>query len=838
MTPWRVLLLDTKRSNPNHYIYLAIEKALRQNEGVEVVVAADYRTAVLDAYRHQCNLFIAFDGEELDRAIVARVAEACGRSVLWVTEDPYERRVNEANADLFDLVFSNDSGSVSGYAQKGRTLVFAADPGFHFHPVPEADRDHYLYDLFFAGTAWPNRSQFLAALQQQLPDIRLKLALPSNPYIPPPELDMEPSAYSWRTPNTEFAKFANRSRAVLTLHRAFSSSGNDPVAHTPGPRFFEVALAGGFQLVDMSLPEIRVQDFYEEGREYVGFSNANDCTEKLAYYLSHPDERLAIARRAQQKTQQLHLYSHRVATLLADVQRLTQPATLVAEPALVDAPPMATAPKRRRILVVSHNTTGVAPYGGVEVYQESVRKALKGDHEFWFYTPDRTVKPFGRAYNLRDETLAIVETVSFDDGLDPALMTCPRREAAFSDVLQRYAIDVVHFQHLIGHPPSLPLLTAPLGIRSIFSLHDYHGICARFNLIDYRGVYCNIAELPVETCDVCLNACEGAAAGSQQRRRAFLGRVLDQIDVLHANTAGVAKLFTDIYPELQGAGKIQVNGVPMPRDDELAALADSAPRTGPLRVAIPGNFTRNKGGNELIHAINQLRFDEVEFDILGPVADEYLPVLDVLKIPNLHVHGAYAPGSLQRLLQGHDVSIHFSIWPETYCISLSEAWAAGLVPVVADIGALGERVQHGINGFKVPLCEAGSLVHVIRNLIGDRERLAVLRKHILSAELCQHDDHMRWLSSLYTSLMRQSASTSTTTQPPRGNTIRDFGTLLVDPRWLIPPTGLTVSGGGTAPLAPVVPASRARRAWRFYRTHGLRRTIKRLIQAIERRMER
>lgn len=139
----------------------------------------------------------------------------------------------------------------------------------------------------------------------------------------------------------------------------------------------------------------------------------------------------------------------------------------------------------------------------------------------------------------------------------------------------------------------------------------------------------------------------------------------------------------------------------MPRADVLATERREASVDGPLRIAVPGNFTRNKGGNELVHAFNQLRDDDVQIDILGPVAAEYEPILDVLKIPNLHVHGPYAPGSLPRLLRDHDVSIHFSIWPETYCISLSEAWAAGLVPIVADIGALGERVNDRVNGLKV-----------------------------------------------------------------------------------------------------------------------------------------
>ena len=72
----RVLLLDTKRSNPNHYICLAIERALRASPVVSVVVKADYLSAIDAAIENECNLLLAFDGEELDRDIVGR-ARSC-----------------------------------------------------------------------------------------------------------------------------------------------------------------------------------------------------------------------------------------------------------------------------------------------------------------------------------------------------------------------------------------------------------------------------------------------------------------------------------------------------------------------------------------------------------------------------------------------------------------------------------------------------------------------------------------------------------------------------------------------------------------------------------------
>ena len=41
---WRICLLDTKEQNPNHYIVLAIEAALKDHDQVELVRARPTRT--------------------------------------------------------------------------------------------------------------------------------------------------------------------------------------------------------------------------------------------------------------------------------------------------------------------------------------------------------------------------------------------------------------------------------------------------------------------------------------------------------------------------------------------------------------------------------------------------------------------------------------------------------------------------------------------------------------------------------------------------------------------------------------------------------------------------
>ncbi|WP_333873881.1 glycosyltransferase family protein [Methylobacter sp.] len=737
---WRVLLLDTKKSNPNHYICLAIKEAFEAHPQTEKIVKADYGNAITRALANNCNLFVAFDGEEVERGICARLATLCGTSLLWVTEDPYENSINQVNADLFDLIFTNNSSSVNTYGQKGRHLPFAASPYIHFHETRFEQNDDFLYDLFFVGTAWPNRVEFIKRLQSSLAGLKVKIALPYNPHIPAPKLNMAPSAYLWKTPNSEFAKFSNRSRVTLTLHRDFSASGNISAAQTPGPRLFEVALAGGFQLIDMSLPE--VTEYFDEDTQFAGFHTPEECIEKLKFFLSNPDKRIAIAKAAQERALNAHLYSHRIDTIYSEVAKLDKPKQSHIHN------------QRPNVLFVTHNILNVQPYGGVEVYQQEIINSLKERFRFFVYSVDRTALPLGKKYTLYDEDMAVIQSHNFDNDIDDTVLSCPNRERKFSEILSLLEIDLVHFQHLIGHVPSLPFITKALGIPSVASLHDYYAICRHFNLIGYQGGYCNVTALPPVSCDICLNAMDNAATGSQAVRRAFFGRVLEQVDVLHANTDSVAALFKAMFPNLRLSNQLQIYGIPMPADSAVDPIKNHVRSSDPIHIAIIGNFTKNKGADVLIHALNQMRDDPVQFHVFGTVTEPYATLFGRLAYPNVKIHGEFQAGSIVDRLKATSLSLHLSIWPETYCITLSEAWRAGVVPIVSDIGALGERVTHDINGFKVPIGEPGAVVDILRQLIAQPDRIEKIRSQINPGLFASNEGHMSWLEGLYGKLLQ------------------------------------------------------------------------------------
>ena len=61
-------------------------------------------------------------------------------------------------------------------------------------------------------------------------------------------------------------------------------------------------------------------------------------------------------------------------------------------------------------------------------------------------------------------------------------------------------------------------------------------------------------------------------------------------------------------------------------------------------------------------------------------------------------HGAYERDDLPKRLSDIEPSFTLisSIWPETYCHTLTESWMAGIPVLASDIGVLRERIdRHG-----------------------------------------------------------------------------------------------------------------------------------------------
>jgi glycosyltransferase involved in cell wall biosynthesis/spore maturation protein CgeB len=737
---YRVLLLDTKVHNPNHYICLAIQRALQEIPCIEIVVKSDLSNAISEAIQQNCNLFFAFDGEALDHNICARVAAICGLSMLWVTEDPYELSVNIVNSNIFDLVFTNDSSCVDAYGKKGRHLPLAGVMDFHFIPI-QYNLDALRYDLFFAGTAWPNRVKLVNQLLDESlggRSIKAKIALPTNEHLPAVNLSLPKSQYNWRTSPIDFARFANLSLTTLVLPRIFSSSGNREFAETPPPRLFEAALAGTVQLVQSNLVEAEL--YFEEGKDFLYFDSAENLIDKVNLLRKDISWRNQIAKSAQDKALTQHCYKHRMEYALKELTSLENTLN-PSDGKLVTRP---------RVLFIVHNVIGNGNFGGVEVYLKQISSVMGNDFEFYFYVPNRLNASLSNL--LLDQEGIIIQEYVFSSQPSSWDLSCEQREGVFSEILRKFKISVVHFQHLIGHVPSLVEIAKAVGVPTVMTFHDYHQVCHNFTLRSFKGTYCHPDEISLSQCDVCLFDVYKILPGAQATRRAYFDNILAKVDQLIFNTQGCFELTAKIYPAVNKHSQVTI--LPVPLNQTVVPSADNALKPGHLKVAILGNFIPHKGSNTILRAIPLLMPYNIEFHVFGNLIEEYKWVPEAKDYQAMRFYGGYQPGKLPPELYSCHVSLHLSDWPETYCLTLSEAWDSGLIPVVTDIGALGERVTDGVNGLKIPPDSEGALVQALLRLYESPKLLRELRKNLGSAPISRCDDHVSGLNKIYSSLAK------------------------------------------------------------------------------------
>jgi glycosyltransferase involved in cell wall biosynthesis len=366
---------------------------------------------------------------------------------------------------------------------------------------------------------------------------------------------------------------------------------------------------------------------------------------------------------------------------------------------------MTTKPK---ILFVAHNSVLSSSFGGVEAYMNTLCKYLKSDYDVYWYVP--YLGDDGVGVQLIDPDKQSAKTILLKTAFENWQLSDPEREAAFAKVLQDLDIQLVHFHHLAGHPPSLVRVAKEIGARTVFTFHDYYSLCHVSNLINFEGKYCHPDSIPISSCDTCLNKKYSILPGSQLIRREYWDSLFKYLDGLIFNTRGGFDLVSKIYPEVASHPNVEI----LPVAIEEVVRPKLPPKTSDeLKVAILGNLNHHKGADVIIEAIEQLAKENISFHFFGEIDSAYDEKLALSNNPQIFRYGKYPQGKLPRELFSCDVSLHASICPETYGLTLSEAWGAGLVPITSDIGALGERVIDGVNGLKVDVGSSAALINAI-----------------------------------------------------------------------------------------------------------------------------
>lgn len=406
--------------------------------------------------------------------------------------------------------------------------------------------------------------------------------------------------------------------------------------------------------------------------------------------------------------------------------------------------------KKLNILWVVHNYDPSGTQGGIEYYLQGLISELSSENNIYIYVADQSGMR-GRLFSSHGE---LMRQVNFFSQYSIDQIKNSERENFFNLILSDLKINVVHFHHLINHPLGLIQVNQNTNIKSVFTFHDYYSLCHISNLISIDNQFCHPENLLLDKCDTCLFKKAHLRPGSQAQRRQYWEAALAKIDRLIFNTQGSRDFVFNNYPSLRihsGSTILPVAAPDLPLAKKIRPFIQGE---SPIKIAILGGMLQHKGGEIALKVMQGMKHLDFEFHIFGEIDQGYKLCFERCNLQSITLHGKYHRNSFPSEVFDCDLSLHLSICPETYSISLTEAWQAGLIPIVSDIGALGERVIHRRNGLKVPPNDAKAVINLLTELKDDPDLLNSLKKELNTSEVSNFSSHANKMSLLYQELSR------------------------------------------------------------------------------------
>ena len=361
------------------------------------------------------------------------------------------------------------------------------------------------------------------------------------------------------------------------------------------------------------------------------------------------------------------------------------------------AGPVATV-ARPRILFVISKETGGTPQTNIDLMSR-----LQEDYETFILRCDGA-SIYLESFDGNEKRL--IEAHKLVSPVDAVSHRSSEYDCVVIDWLVSWAIDIVHIRHLGWHGLGLIEAAKDLGIRRVFSFHDFYVVCPTIKLLDNDRRYC------AGNCTSGDGICKVELWRQDQfphlkhrwvvSWKSIFASSLDLCDAFVTTSEYAKKVISSHFPSISDKSfSVIRHGRDFQRFYAGRSTLDASDR---LRILLPGNIGVAKG-SELIGALTRLDVGrELEFHVIGNVDKN-------LEVDGVTLHGSYDRGNATQLF--HEIKPHigaiFSIWPETYCHTLTELWSAGVPTIGFDIGAVGERLKETGAGWRLPICSAEEL---------------------------------------------------------------------------------------------------------------------------------
>lgn len=324
----------------------------------------------------------------------------------------------------------------------------------------------------------------------------------------------------------------------------------------------------------------------------------------------------------------------------------------------------------KNILHVTHSWGG-----GLSVYIDDLKNGLKNSFNIYVLrsangklileAPDGSVKHF-----KLPAPIGLLELYNQD------------YKRIFELILCVYGIDLIHINITLSHTFDVFDVAHDLKIPIIYTAHEYFYICPTFHLVDKEGMYCQICKYGSENAK-CINnhpyvVDKKFNEDDLKKWRSVFNEVKDKINLYVFPSYSSQNIFESFYSINSKTCRVIPHGVSLDAGTDVQYDDE-------LRVGILGEMAKHKGEALYKYILSNNADKSIKFYHFGGGSLENEKIINV---------GLYNRQDITSILKDYkiDVILLLSTWPETFSYTLSETLAAGIPPIVTNLGALKERV--------------------------------------------------------------------------------------------------------------------------------------------------
>ncbi len=461
-----------------------------------------------------------------------------------------------------------------------------------------------------------------------------------------------------------------------------------------------------------------------------------------------------------------------------------------------------------KILLVTH---GFPPHqtAGTETYTADLGLALaRRGHDVRVFTAHKDIsRPNYSVTERKWNGLVVHEIVNnlFHRDFEETWHN-PEVERPFERVLEAFAPDVVHVQHLLYLSTGCIQLARAKGASVVFTLHDFWLQCPRFGQrVHVDGGLCD--RIDFTRCGTCLAHFKYGQGGLERTVGGVLAglRSGTGIDLSRFARAAAARLSASPgearadpepeesarFAELAAERTLRLQkqlvpavdlflspsrflrerfvnewGIDPARIEHLRFGVDldhfmPQVRTGSdrLRIAFIGSLVPLKGPHLLLEAwsrVDQALRAHGDLVLYGPA--QHHPDYQQLLAEGARASGARLGGRLDRagvarVLAQTDLLVVPSLWFENSPLVILEALASRTPLLVSDLGGMAELVEDGVSGFHFAFGDAQDLAAKLEAALAGR--LGIETLYAGAPDLPRFDAHVDVLVQRYQSLTQR-----------------------------------------------------------------------------------